>query len=78
MQVNTPRPSLDVGRIARQFPVETRVDAHAQTDTEETDDEATLPPLAPRHDLFLDTGASTFQMKSQCAMSSVSAQKQLL
>ena len=56
--VTTPRPSMDVGRITRQYPVETRVESYVQTDPEETDEEASTLHFIDSQwsDSHLDTG----------------------
>ena len=56
--VTTPRPSMDVGRITRQYPVETRVESYAQTDPEGTDEEISTSQLVHSHwsDSHLNTG----------------------
>ena len=56
--VTTPRTSLDVGRITRQYPVETRVESYAQTDPEETDEEASTVQDSHWSNAHLDTGNS--------------------
>ena len=50
---------MDVGRITRQYPVETRVESYVQTDPEETDEEASTLHFIDSQwsDSYLDTGS---------------------
>ena len=57
MPVKTPRPSMDIGRITRQYPVETRVESYAQTDLHETDEDISTAQLD--HSLWSDSHLDT-------------------
>ena len=49
---------MDIGRITRQYPVETRVESYAQTDLDETDEDISTAQFdhSQWSDSHLDTG----------------------